>query len=65
MFVLQVVGSPKLNVQGVVNTGQIYKGILDCFSKTYREAGLRGLYRGVGMDLKTACIIHCCRCVFL
>ncbi|KAH0970681.1 hypothetical protein GBA52_022837 [Prunus armeniaca] len=40
----QVVGSPKLNVQGVVSTGQIYKGILDCFSKTYREAGLRGLY---------------------
>ncbi|ONH97831.1 hypothetical protein PRUPE_7G212900 [Prunus persica] len=47
----QVVGSPKLNVQGVVNTGQIYKGILDCFSKTYREAGLRGLYRGVAPSL--------------
>ncbi|XP_068336482.1 mitochondrial carrier protein CoAc2 [Pyrus communis] len=47
----QVVGSQKLNAQGVLNSQQIYKGILDCFSMTYREAGLRGLYRGVAPSL--------------
>lgn len=47
----QVVGSPKLSVQGIVNNEQIYKGILDCFSKTYKEAGFRGLYRGVAPSL--------------
>ncbi|GAV68303.1 LOW QUALITY PROTEIN: Mito_carr domain-containing protein, partial [Cephalotus follicularis] len=47
----QVVGSPKLSVQGLVNTEQVYKGILDCFSKTYKEAGVRGLYRGVAPSL--------------
>lgn len=47
----QVVGSPKLNVPGVIAAEQVYKGISDCFSKTYREAGLRGLYRGVAPSL--------------
>lgn len=64
-FFLQVVGLPKLNVHGVANTQHIYKGIVDCFSMTYREAGLRGLYRGVGINLKTARVINCCPCVFL
>lgn len=45
----QVVGSPKLNVKGLVHSEQVYRGIVDCFSKTYKEAGIRGLYRGVGM----------------
>lgn len=49
-WLLQVVGSTKLNIQGLMNSDQVYKGICDCFSKTYKEAGLRGLYRGVGMD---------------
>lgn len=49
-WLLQVVGSAKLNVQGLTSKEQVYKGIRDCFSKTYKEAGLRGLYRGVGMD---------------
>lgn len=26
----------------------VYKGIRDCFSKIHKEAGIRGLYRGVG-----------------
>ncbi|KAK2993414.1 hypothetical protein RJ640_021633 [Escallonia rubra] len=43
----QVVGSPKMDLKGVIPTEQVYKGILDCFSKTYKEAGIRGLYRGV------------------
>ncbi|XWS72154.1 hypothetical protein CRYUN_Cryun02cG0015900 [Craigia yunnanensis] len=47
----QVVGAPKINVKGVVNTEQIYSGILDCFSKTYKRSGLRGLYRGVAPSL--------------
>ncbi|KAH7519180.1 hypothetical protein FEM48_Zijuj08G0008300 [Ziziphus jujuba var. spinosa] len=47
----QVVGSTKLNVQGLMNNEQVYKGIRDCFSKTYKEAGLRGLYRGVAPSL--------------
>ena len=46
--VVKVVGSPKLNVKGLLPNEQVYKGILDCFSKTYKEAGVRGLYRGVG-----------------
>ncbi|XP_074269466.1 mitochondrial carrier protein CoAc2 [Silene latifolia] len=47
----QVVGSSKSNVKGLVNHEQVYKGILDCFSKTHKEAGLRGLYRGVAPSL--------------
>ncbi|KAM5547431.1 hypothetical protein ABKV19_001766 [Rosa sericea] len=47
----QVVGSPKLKLQGIMNNEQLYKGIVDCFSKTYKEAGLRGLYRGVAPSL--------------
>lgn len=49
-MIVQVVGSSKLNVKGLVHSEQVYKGIVDCFSKTYKEAGIRGLYRGVGMS---------------
>jgi hypothetical protein len=48
---MQVVGSSNLNAQSVLTNGKVYKGILDCFSKTRNEAGFRGLYRGVGMHL--------------
>lgn len=47
----QVVGSPKLNVKGLATSEQVYKGIQDCLSKTYKEAGIRGLYRGVAPSL--------------
>ncbi|OMO67332.1 Endoplasmic reticulum-adenine nucleotide transporter [Corchorus capsularis] len=47
----QVVSPPKINVQGIAGSDQVYKGILDCFSKTYRGSGLRGLYRGVAPSL--------------
>ncbi|XP_057968758.1 mitochondrial carrier protein CoAc2 isoform X1 [Malania oleifera] len=47
----QVVGSSKLNIKGLLHAEQFYKGILDCFSKTYKEAGMRGLYRGVAPSL--------------
>ncbi|XVE70572.1 hypothetical protein DITRI_Ditri10aG0082400 [Diplodiscus trichospermus] len=47
----QVVGPPKVHVKGLINTEQIYSGILDCFSKTYKGLGLRGLYRGVAPSL--------------
>ncbi|XVE98015.1 hypothetical protein REPUB_Repub03eG0068900 [Reevesia pubescens] len=47
----QVVGPPNINVKGIVSTNQIYKGILDCFSKTYKGSGVRGLYRGVAPSL--------------
>ncbi|GMY36264.1 mitochondrial carrier protein CoAc2 [Fagus crenata] len=47
----QVVGSAKLNAQMVIKNELLYKGIVDCFSKTYREAGIRGLYRGVAPSL--------------
>ncbi|CAK9144108.1 unnamed protein product [Ilex paraguariensis] len=47
----QVVGSTKLNVKGILPSEQVYKGILDCFCKTYKEAGVRGLYRGVAPSL--------------
>ena len=49
---LQVVGVPKLNGRGMIINEQAYKGILDCFTKTYRESGIRGLYRGVGMPFQ-------------
>ncbi|XP_062148584.1 mitochondrial carrier protein CoAc2 isoform X2 [Alnus glutinosa] len=45
----QVVGSSNLNAQSVLTNGKVYKGILDCFSKTRNEGGIRGLYRGVGL----------------
>lgn len=47
----QVVGTPKLNVKGIIPYEEAYKGILDCFSKTYKGAGIRGLYRGVAPSL--------------
>ncbi|XP_052181339.1 mitochondrial carrier protein CoAc2 [Diospyros lotus] len=47
----QVVGSSKLNLEGLGHNEQVYKGILDCFSKTSKEAGIRGLYRGVAPSL--------------
>nr|XP_023906615.1 mitochondrial carrier protein CoAc2 [Quercus suber]POF18380.1 graves disease carrier protein [Quercus suber] len=47
----QVVGSSKLNAQMPIKNELVYKGILDCFSKTYKEAGIRGLYRGVAPSL--------------
>ncbi|PON53205.1 Mitochondrial substrate/solute carrier [Trema orientale] len=46
---LQVVDSSKLSVQGLANNEQVYTGILDCFSKTYKGAGIRGLYCSVGL----------------
>lgn len=52
-MLVQVVGPPKINVKGLVNTEQFYTGIRDCFSKTYKGSGLRGLYRGVGTSFKT------------
>ncbi|XP_004513092.1 mitochondrial carrier protein CoAc2 [Cicer arietinum] len=47
----QVVSPTKLNVSGMVNNEQVYRGIHDCFSKTYKEGGIRGLYRGVAPTL--------------
>ncbi|WMV37966.1 hypothetical protein MTR67_031351, partial [Solanum verrucosum] len=37
------VGSKKLNMQRLATGEQFYKGVRDCFSKTYMEAGIRGL----------------------
>ncbi|GAB2292478.1 Mitochondrial carrier protein CoAc2 [Dionaea muscipula] len=51
VYNVQVVGSEKLNLKGVVHSEQVYKGIFDCFSKTYKQAGVRGLYRGVAPSL--------------
>ncbi|CAN0901384.1 Mitochondrial carrier protein CoAc2 [Linum grandiflorum] len=47
----QVVGVPKLNMPAAVGSEQMYRGIADCFSKTLKESGLRGLYRGVAPSL--------------
>ncbi|KAG2718241.1 hypothetical protein I3760_03G209900 [Carya illinoinensis] len=47
----QIIGSAKLNAKTVLKNENIYKGIIDCFSKTYKEAGIRGLYRGVAPSL--------------
>lgn len=47
----QVVESSKLNLKGVVHGEQFYRGIVDCFAKTYKESGIRGLYRGAAPSL--------------
>lgn len=46
---VQVVEPSQLNVKSHVPRDVVYKGIRDCFSKIYKDAGVRGLYRGVGM----------------
>lgn len=61
---MQIVGSPKMKFQGVVTAEQVYRGIVDCFRMTYKESGLRGLYRGAGMNTKTASFENCCHYVF-
>ncbi|KAG7541426.1 Mitochondrial substrate/solute carrier [Arabidopsis thaliana x Arabidopsis arenosa] len=47
----QVVGSAKAQVKSIPVEQIIYRGITDCFSRTYRESGFRGLYRGVAPSL--------------
>ncbi|XP_022987783.1 mitochondrial carrier protein CoAc2 [Cucurbita maxima] len=47
----QVVCPSKSSINGLVSPEHVYKGISDCFSKTFKEAGLRGLYRGVAPSL--------------
>ncbi|XP_028759338.1 mitochondrial carrier protein CoAc2-like [Neltuma alba] len=47
----QVVSTTKVNASGMVNNEQVYRGILDCFAKTYKAGGIRGLYRGVAPSL--------------
>ncbi|KAI3443661.1 hypothetical protein Pfo_000326 [Paulownia fortunei] len=47
----QVVESSKPSVKMHAPRDLAYKGIRDCFSKIYKEAGVRGLYRGVAPSL--------------
>ncbi|KAF5174920.1 Mitochondrial carrier protein [Thalictrum thalictroides] len=47
----QVVEPSNFNIKGVLHVEQFYKGIFDCFTKIYKESGMRGLYRGVGPSL--------------
>ncbi|KAL1547742.1 Mitochondrial carrier protein CoAc2 [Salvia divinorum] len=47
----QVVESSKTAVQRHARKDIIYNGIRDCFSQIYKEAGMRGLYRGVAPSL--------------
>ncbi|KAG6431711.1 hypothetical protein SASPL_109794 [Salvia splendens] len=46
-----VVESSKTAVQRHARKDIIYNGIRDCFSRIYKEAGMRGLYRGVAPSL--------------
>lgn len=50
---VQVVGSAKAQAKAVTIPMEqfLYTGITDCFSRTYRESGFRGLYRGVAPSL--------------
>jgi hypothetical protein len=49
--------STQLQIKGAVNLGlreskpseQVYKGIRDCVKTIYKQNGLKGLYRGMGM----------------
>ncbi|PIA27243.1 hypothetical protein AQUCO_08200036v1 [Aquilegia coerulea] len=47
----QVVEPSKFNIKGMLHAEQFYKGIFDCFTKIYKESGMRGLYRGVAPSL--------------
>ncbi|KAL2930121.1 Mitochondrial carrier protein CoAc2 [Bienertia sinuspersici] len=47
----QVVESANSNVKKLIHREQLYRGIRDCFSLTYKESGLKGLYRGVAPSL--------------
>ncbi|KAK7363962.1 hypothetical protein VNO80_12247 [Phaseolus coccineus] len=47
----QIVSPTKLSASGMVNNEQVYRGIIDCLTRTYREGGIRGLYRGVAPTL--------------
>ncbi|KAL2480257.1 Mitochondrial substrate carrier family protein [Abeliophyllum distichum] len=47
----QVIDSSKLNVKGLIPKEQVYRGIWNCFSKIWQEAGIKGLYRGVAPSL--------------
>lgn len=47
----QIVDSPKMNFQGIASREHVYRGIRDCFHRTYKETGLRGLYRGAAPAL--------------
>ncbi|CAN8325984.1 unnamed protein product [Cochlearia groenlandica] len=49
----QVVGSTKAQAKATVIPLEqiVYRGITDCFSRTYKESGFRGLYRGVAPSL--------------
>ncbi|XP_047182151.1 mitochondrial carrier protein CoAc2 [Vigna umbellata] len=47
----QIVSPTKLGASGMVNNEQVYRGITDCLTRTYREGGIRGLYRGVAPTL--------------
>jgi hypothetical protein len=48
-----------MQVKGAVNVGfseckpseQVYKGIMDCVKTIYRQNGLKGIYRGMGMHI--------------
>ncbi|OVA11346.1 Mitochondrial carrier protein [Macleaya cordata] len=46
----QVIQSSRLNIKGP-HGEQVYRGISDCFSKIFKESGIRGLYRGVAPSL--------------
>ncbi|XP_042396953.1 mitochondrial carrier protein CoAc2-like [Zingiber officinale] len=48
----QVVGPSRLKDRKLYSLPeQVYRGILDCILKIYKQNGLRGLYRGVGPSL--------------
>ncbi|KAL7589157.1 hypothetical protein Lser_V15G40165 [Lactuca serriola] len=46
-----VVDTPKLNIKEAMSSEHAFRGVKDCFSGTYRDAGIRGLYRGVAPSL--------------
>ncbi|KAG8376109.1 hypothetical protein BUALT_Bualt09G0029200 [Buddleja alternifolia] len=48
---MQVVEPSKISAKGHAPSELVYKGIRDCFSKIHKEAGIRGLYRGVAPSL--------------
>ncbi|VAI69351.1 unnamed protein product [Triticum turgidum subsp. durum] len=45
----QVKGAGNLSLRESKPSEQVYKGILDCLKIIYRQNGLKGLYRGMGI----------------
>merc|ERR1711900_51424 len=57
-----VVGHPldlvKVRLQGQAQSGTKYKGMVDCGVRTFRQEGVRGLYKGVSVPIACCGVLN-------